>query len=64
MQPSKPASPTSASYFVPEDDLCMHVFAAPSLSEVRAVTDRVGLEAERIVQSVGELADTTTRRHT
>ena len=52
------------SYFVPEDEMCMHVFAATSLADVRAVTDRAGLETERIVQSVGEPADTTTRRNT
>ena len=52
------------SYFVPEDDMCMHVFDAPSIAAVQAIADSAGLETERIVQSVGELAATTTRRDT
>ena len=49
------------SYFVPEDDMCMHVFDGPSAAAVQEIADRAGLETERIVQSVGELADPTTR---
>ena len=45
------------SYFVPEDDMCMHVFDGPSLAAVQVIADTAGLETERIVQSVGELAD-------
>lgn len=50
------------SYFVPEDDMCMHVFEGPSVAAVQAVADGAGLETERIVQSVGELAGPRTGR--
>jgi len=52
------------SYFVPEDDMCMHVFEGPSAAAVQDIADGAGLETERIVQSVDELADPTKRRHT
>jgi len=52
------------SYFVPEDDMCMHVFEGPSAAAVRDIADGAGLEAERIVQSVDELADPAKRRNT
>ena len=52
------------SYFVPEDDMCMHVFEGPSVAAVQTVADSAGLETERIVQSVGELADPRTGRDT
>ncbi len=52
------------SYFVPEDDMCMHVFEGPSVAAVQEIADSAGLETERIVQSVGELADPTTGRDT
>lgn len=52
------------SYFVPEDDMCMHVFHGPSVAAVQAIADRAGLEAERIVRSVAGLADSTTERNT
>ena len=52
------------SYFVPEDDMCMHVFEGPSVASVQAIADSAGLETERIVHSVGELTDPTTRRDT
>ena len=45
------------SYFVPEDDMCMHVFEGPSVAAVRAIAATAGLEPERIVQTVGEHAD-------
>lgn len=51
------------SYFVPEDEMCMHVLASPSAEAVRAVARIAGLEIERIVQSVGEHADPSRRRH-
>lgn len=44
------------SYFVPEDDMCMHVFEGPSVAAVQEVADSAGLETERIVQSIGEPA--------
>jgi hypothetical protein len=52
------------SYFVPEDDMCMHVFEGPSVAAVQAIADSAGLETERIVHSVGELADPNTGRDT
>lgn len=52
------------SYFVPEDDMCMHVFDGPSVAAVQAIADSAGLETERIVHSVGELADPNTGRDT
>jgi Protein of unknown function (DUF4242) len=52
------------SYFVPEDDMCMHVFEGPSVAAVQEIADSAGLETERIVQSVGEVADPNTRRDT
>jgi Protein of unknown function (DUF4242) len=52
------------SYFVPEDDMCMHVFEGPSVAAVQAIADSAGLETERIVHSVGELADSNTGRDT
>jgi Protein of unknown function (DUF4242) len=52
------------SYFVPEDDMCMHVFEGPSVAAVQKIADSAGLETERIVQSVGELADSTSGRNT
>lgn len=52
------------SYLVPEDEMCMHVFEAPSGAAVHDVAARAGLEIERIVQTVGELADPTTGRNT
>lgn len=45
------------SYFVPEDDMCMHVLRGPSIAAVQEIAASAGLETERIVQSVGELAD-------
>jgi len=39
------------SFFVPEDETCFHVVEGPSLDVVRAVTDRAGLRAERIVRA-------------
>ncbi len=50
------------SYFVPEDDMCMHVFEGPSAAAVQAIADSAGLEIERIVRSVGELAEQPKRR--
>jgi hypothetical protein len=52
------------SYLIPEDDMCMHVFEAPSLAAVRDLADGAGIEAERIVHTVGETADPPTRRST
>jgi Protein of unknown function (DUF4242) len=52
------------SYFVPEDDMCMHVFEGPSVAAVQAIADSAGLETERIVHSVGEVADPNTGRNT
>ena len=52
------------SYFVPEDDMCMHVFEGPSVAAVQEIADNAGLETERIVQSVGELTDPNTGRDT
>ena len=52
------------SYLVPEDEMCMHVFEAPSGAAVHDVAARAGLEIERIVQTVGELADPTSGRNT
>ena len=52
------------SYLVPEDEMCMHVFEAPSGAAVHEIAERAGLEIERIVQTVGELADPITRRNT
>ena len=52
------------SYFVPEDDMCMHVFEGPSVEAVQEIADSAGLETERIVQSVGELADPLPGRTT
>lgn len=51
------------SYLVPEDEMCMHVFEAPSGAAVHDVAARAGLGIERIVQTVGEFADPSTERN-
>ena len=44
--------------------MCMHVFEGPSVAAVQEIADSAGLEIERIVQSVGELADPLPERNT
>jgi len=51
-------------YLVPEDEMCMHVFEAPSSAAVHDVAARAGLEIERIIQTVGEQADPNSGRNT
>jgi len=51
-------------YLVPEDEMCMHVFEAPSSAAIRDVATRAGLEIERIIQTVGEQADQNSGRNT
>lgn len=51
------------SYFVPEDEMCMHVLAGPSVAAIQEIADTAGLEIERIVQSVGERAGPPRRRN-
>lgn len=52
------------SYFVPDDDMCMHVFEGPSVAAVQEIAESAGLESERIVQSVGAFADALKERNT
>jgi hypothetical protein len=38
--------------FVPEDETCFHLFAAPSAQAVSAVSKRAALDYDRIVEAV------------
>lgn len=52
------------SYFVPEDEMCMHVFEAPSREAVEELASAAGLEVERVIHTVGEHAEQSTGRET
>jgi hypothetical protein len=39
------------SVFVPADELCLHIFDAPSVETVRAVAQRAALDPLRIVEA-------------
>jgi hypothetical protein len=40
------------SIFVPDDEMCLHMFEAPSAEALREASDRAGLSPERIVEAV------------
>lgn len=40
------------SIFVPDDELCMHLFDAASMDAVSEVTRRAGISADRIAEAV------------
>ena len=42
------------STFVPEDETCLHVFEAGSIETVREVSERAGLEPQRILEATEE----------
>lgn len=39
------------SFFVPEDEMCVHVVEAPSIETTREISRRAGLAPERIVEA-------------
>lgn len=41
------------SYVVPEDEMCFHVFEADSAVEVEQTLGLVGIEAGRVVETIG-----------
>ena len=42
------------SIYVPEDEICFHLFDAESVGAVRTVTERAQLEAQRIVTAIDD----------
>jgi hypothetical protein len=44
--------------FVPEDEICFHIFEAPSAEAVRQATDDAALDPQRIVEAIdlGDIA--------
>lgn len=49
------------STYLPDDEVCLHLFVAASPDAVRALTERIGLRFERISEAV-EPALTTHRK--
>ena len=48
--------------FLPGDETCLHVFEAPCEADVRAVTERAAVEADRVV--LAEQIDPRPRQQT
>lgn len=40
------------SILIPGDEICLHLFQAPSAEAVREVSERAGFSAQRIVEAV------------
>ncbi len=43
------------SVFVPEDETCIHIYAADSIESVHMAADRAALEFERVAEAAGDL---------
>lgn len=41
-----------SSIFIPEDEICFHLFEGPSAEAVWEVSERAGIACERVVEGV------------
>jgi hypothetical protein len=48
--------------FVPDEEMCLHLFEAPDEAAVRRVLSAAGLDAERISPAVGPLVESPSLR--
>lgn len=42
------------SIFVPQDEICIHMFEGPSAEVVRTASERAGLVVERVLEALAE----------